>query len=547
MGSKNSTRRRPSPVACEPRCCQSATVGGQSRTLPVGTPTVVSPDTARIGRAPCDVLHAWLGGLTTPGGEGAGKPFHVLPWQSEFLARVLDPDVSTAALSVGRGAGKTTLLAGLAAAYVAGPLRRRFADCVLVASSFEQSRIAFRSVLALLGPLDRKRWRIVDCSNKAQLEDRDTGARVIAIGSDPRRAHGLNPALALLDEGAQWPDSTGPAMVAALETALGKTPGAKLVAIGTRPADGAHWFARLLAGGADFAVTYAADPDCEIDDPAAWRAANPSLPYFPALEVETERAAERAKGDPSMLAAFRALRLNQGTSDTDVAELLSAETWAGCEGDALRRGPVHVGLDLGGSTSMTAAACYWPASGRLECFAAFPAEPDLARRGLQDGVGRLYLDAAAEGCLRTFPGRVTPVAPFLEALTARLAGEHVASVSCDRFRAAELADAMREAGVRWRVRHRGQGWKDGAEDVRGFQRAAVDGRILAVPNRILRWSIAEARTVYDPAGNPKIDRRRARSRIDAAQAAVLAVSAGVAEASRPAPRYVPGVAGGAGR
>ena len=75
-------------------------------------------------------------------------------------------------------------------------------------------------------------------------------------------------------------------------------------------------------------------------------------------------------------------------------------------------------------------------------------------------------------------------------------------------------------------RYRGQGWRDGAEDVRAFQRAAVSGRIAAVPSRLLRWSIAEARTIYDPAGNPKLDRRRARSRIDAAQAAVLAVSAG---------------------
>ena len=49
-----------------------------------------------------------------------------------------------------------------------------------------------------------------------------TGARVRCIGSDPRRAHGLAPVLVLADEPAQWPDTTGERMVAALRTAAGK-------------------------------------------------------------------------------------------------------------------------------------------------------------------------------------------------------------------------------------------------------------------------------------------------------------------------------------
>ena len=44
----------------------------------------------------------------------------------------------------------------------------------------------------------------------------------------------------------------------ALKTGLGKIPGSRLIALGTRPADASHWFEAMLFGGADFAKVYAA-------------------------------------------------------------------------------------------------------------------------------------------------------------------------------------------------------------------------------------------------------------------------------------------------
>ena len=61
--------------------------------------------------------------------------------------------------------------------------------------------------------------------------------------------------LVLADEPAQWPVSTGERMVAALKTAAGKQPHSRFVALGTRPDDPEHWFAKMLAGGADYAQT----------------------------------------------------------------------------------------------------------------------------------------------------------------------------------------------------------------------------------------------------------------------------------------------------
>ena len=71
----------------------------------------------------------------------------------------------------------------------------------------------------------------------------------------------MAPVLVLADEPAQWPPSTGERMVAALRTSAGKQPHFRFVALGTRPASDDHWFAKMLAGGADFAQAHAADPD----------------------------------------------------------------------------------------------------------------------------------------------------------------------------------------------------------------------------------------------------------------------------------------------
>ena len=75
------------------------------------------------------------------------------------------------------------------------------------------------------------------------------------------------------------------------------------------------------------------------------------------------------------------------------------------------------------------------------------------------------------------------------------------------------------------------GFKDGAEDVRGFRRAVLEGKVIAAPSLLLTYAMGEARVVMDPSGNAKLAKqsaggRRLRARDDAAAAAILAVAAG---------------------
>ena len=225
---------------------------------------------------------------------------------------------------------------------------------------------------------------------------RRQGARVRCIGSDPKRAHGLAPLLVLADEPAQWEATKRDAMHAALLTAMGKLDDSRMIALGTRPADEGHWFSKMLDGGADYVQCHAAPENAPPFQRRTWIRANPSLPAMPSLEKRIRKEATNAKRDASLLAAFRALRLNQGTDDTVQATLLDAGTWKRITGDAPRAGRPVWALDLGQCEAMAAIAVYFPLSGRLEAMASFPVGPPaLGERGLQDGVGGLYVPHGA--------------------------------------------------------------------------------------------------------------------------------------------------------
>ena len=493
------------------------------------------------------VLTVYLSGLTVSQGRLAGQAFRVLPWQARFVQGAFAPGVQSAALSVARGNGKTALLSGIAAATLDGPLAVPRGETVIVASSFEQARIAFEHVVAFMGDklADKRRWKVWDTAQQARIEDRKTGSRVRCIGSDPRRAHGLAPVLVLADEPAQWPDTTGERMVAALRTAAGKQPHSRFVALGTRPADAEHWFSKLLVGGCDYAQCHAARASDPPFQRRTWAKANPSLAHMPDLEAAIRAEAKQARADPALLAAFQALRLNLGTEDTAVSTLLDAGLWRAIEGVAELDGAAVWGVDLGTSAAQSAVACYHPQTGALACLAAFPAEPTLAERGLRDGVGGLYAECARRGELITLGRHTVDVAALLQAALDRFG--RPARIVADRWREADLREALDAAGVPLAaLEFRGMGFRDGAEDVRGFRKACADRRVVPAPSLLLRSAMSEARTVGDPAGNAKLSKgsqggRRVRARDDAAAAAILAVAAGVrAPTAPPAPVAVPG-------
>ena len=163
---------------------------------------------------PAQAVASYVESLRIGQGRHAGERFRLLGWQRKFLRGAFGQDAD-AALSMGRGGGG--------------------------------------------------RFRVQDSANRASIQDKETGALVRVLGSDPRRLHGAAPRILLLDELAQWPPGQVAPMLAALTTSRGKIPGSKALWIGTRPSTSDHPFQRALDGtGVGFSLSYAARPS----DPA---------------------------------------------------------------------------------------------------------------------------------------------------------------------------------------------------------------------------------------------------------------------------------------
>lgn len=483
--------------------------------------------------------------FTVSQGEGVGEPMCVLPWEQEFIRHAFQPGIRIAALSMARGGGKSTFIGGIAAAGLTGPLAQARADVVIISGILSQARIVFGHSKSFLGIKESTAtYRAVDNSTIAEITRVATGSRLRAIASNPDFAHGLAPLLIICDEPAKWQAQTSQRMWTALRTSLGKIPGARIVAIGTKPEDPLHWFSKLLdAPPADaYVKVYAAAAgrvvdgtaeEISISDESQWLAANPSLPFMPSLRAAYRAECVEAMGDPDAEAEFRALRLNLGTPESDSRDVLvGVDVWKRCiQATVDCQGPYVLGLDLGGSQALSAGVGYWPRTGQLRVTAAMGDTPDPVARGKRDGVGPLYGNAVRARDLLLTPGRVADVAMLMESCF--LYWGKPVSIVCDSYRQAELLDILERRG--WgdiEVVLRSPSYRDSSEDIKLFRDEVERFRLRVPKSDLLNHHIGRAVVQSDSTGHVKLAKqaaggRSARTRDDLAAAGILAVAQGV--------------------
>ena len=491
--------------------------------------------------------------LTVPQGPRSmiGKPLALRPWERRFIRGILGAE--RAFLTVARSNGKSLLSAVIIVAALVGPLKIKNGEIACVASSLGQARKVFRYVRWFLKPwFDSQgtgrlgRWRVIDNSHQLEIEDREDWVSFKALGSDPKRAHSMAPVVLVLDELAQWPVNNGPAMFSALASSGGKQEVMFLMALGTRPTDPAHIFSRMLKGGEE---TYVQVHACTKEDDdfsmTSLHKANPMAKFHPHLLQELLKQRKRARTDPQALAIWRSLHLNKGTSDVADTELLvDPDQWRACERRTLppREGPLKVGIDIGGSSSMTCGAAYWPETGRFEARGAFPARPGLLQRGRKDFVGDRYVLLEERGEVRVYPGLVTPVSVFLKdflrsvGLVQEGQGDPQRpedwQILADSYKDTDVLQALLALGFSPEeleqslvFRRMGAG-KEGSADIRAFQAEVLEAFVFTLPSLLMESAILDSTLKRDSNQNMYLDKSRAKARIDAAQAAVLAVGAG---------------------
>lgn len=492
---------------------------------------------------PATTATSFLQSLLIPEGPSAGQPVKLAPFQRQFIRGALDAAVNVAVLSIGRGNAKTALSAGVALGALLGEWDRQpRREIVVAARTRDQARIAwdFAAGFARSLPEDIQKQLTFRRSPRLEIEfEGDGGGHFLrAIAADGKSALGGAPTLCLMDERGHWPLDRGDDLEHALLSGMGKR-GGKALIISTSAADDSHPFSVWCDNPQPgvYIQEHRPAPGLPVDDLESLIVANPGAKHGIGSNIEWLQAQARrsiARGG-STLTSFRLYNRNERVSGETRDMLITVDEWMACEFTDLppREGDCIVGIDLGGSASMTAAAFYWPMTGRLECLGTFPSNPSLAARGASDGVSGRYIEMQERGELSTLGDKTVPVAPWLGEVMAQLEGERVAAITADRYKQAELGEALDRAGIRVPIVWRGQGFRDGGEDCERFRRAAYDGKVKSRPSLLLRSAFADAVCLRDPANNLKLAKARSTGRIDPVAATVLAVAEGARRMGRP--------------
>ena len=465
--------------------------------------------------------------LKVPAGHGlAGKPFHLEGWQRRFIKNATK---RYNLLACARKNGKTGMISALLLGYLCGPLNEPGWKAVavsLTSNHVAELKNQMQGIAWASGLIDSVRFYKTPIPGLVKgLND----SEVAFLSSDKASGHSIGADVILVDELGLMTERDRD-----LWNALGSCISAKngrIIAISVR--GNCPMLNELYERRHDKSVyfeEFTFDSNVyRYDDEKGWKAANPGLNSIKSLSYMRDRA-RLCLSNNADISHFLSYDLNLPT-EPGREMILTVQQWLELCGEGLpdREGPCFLGVDQGGSSSMTAAVAYWPLSGRLEAWGAFPDSPSLKTRGESDGVGATYERMKDQGFLTLHPGRITNAEQFVRDCAERLAGYRVECFAADRYRKEEAATALRKAKVDWPVQWRGQGHgfhADGSFDVRAFQTEALTGGIKTIRNLTIEHAVAESSIKRDPAGNPKLDRSRSKSRIDALQAAVLAVGMG---------------------
>lgn len=486
--------------------------------------------------------------LRVPTGRLAGDPIRLAAYQSRFIDGAFSDGINVACLSIGRGGGKSTLSAILALGELIGAWSDVAEREILIAAKTQkQAQICWSYVVSLSRTLPEDVQQQITIRRQPRFEiqfDDHNGPHLLtAISADGKSALGTSPTLAILDERGHWMLNQGDELEMAILTGLSKRDGKALI-ISTSASHDAHPFSVWLDRDAPgvYRQEHRPAPGLPADDVASLIVANPGCKagIGPTLARLKEDAALAIARGGSALSRFKLFSRNERVAEDNRSVLLTQEEWLRCETDDLpdRAGPVVVGIDLGGSASMSAAAFFWPETGRLEAVGAFPGHPNLEARGEADAAGDLYVTMHQRRELDILGDRTVPIGPWLASVLRRVEGETIAAIVCDRFKQSELIEGLAAAGSRAPVIWRGMGFKDGSEDTERLRRYVFDGKVHVAQSFLLRSAFGEAVVMVDPAGNAKPVKGRSMGRIDAACAVMLAVAEGSRIAGRPAQKAV---------
>jgi phage terminase large subunit-like protein len=479
-----------------------------------------------------------------PEGALVGKPIKLAAFQKDFIRAIYDNKQGTrrAILSIARKNGKSALIGGLLLAHICGPEARTNSQVVSGAMSRDQASLVFHLAVKMINqePILQQATRVVPSTK--MIIGLVKNVEYKALAADGTTAHGLSPALAIIDEVGQIKGPTTP-FIDAITSSQGAHENPLLITISTQASSDADclslWIDDALRSGDPHTIchVYEAEKDCDLMDQAQWKKANPALDLFRSRK-DLEEQLKQAARIPTLEATSRNLLLNQRIALESI--WLAPRVWKENAGDpdfAVFRNTslVSLGLDLSMRNDLTAAVISARGSdGVVHLYPfVFAPETGMKERELRDKAP--YTEWVRQGAMIAVPGATLDydwVFGFLKQELDRMQIS-VSSIQFDRWRILEAKAAADRVGFapysEWV--EVGQGYQSMSPRIEAFETFLLKTQIRHGGHPLLNMSAANAIVVRDPAGNRKIDKSKTTQRIDPLVAAVMSVGAFIAPAA----------------
>jgi phage terminase large subunit-like protein len=469
-------------------------------------------------------------------GRWAGKPLTLLDWQRSFVLRLFGwraPNglrrFRTAYLEVAKKNGKSTMIAALVL-YLDLADDEGAPEVYLNAVDREQASIVFEESARMVerSPYFSKRLQVIP--SKKRIVDPIGHGKIQANSADAPSKDGVNASASIFDELHRFKtrelwdvfDYAG----AAREQPL------KIVITTAGEEEEGPWFEQreysekvnqgVIPDTTHLGMIYRALPEDDINDPATWRKANPSLGVT-INEDDFAKDLAKAQNNPADMGNFLRLRLNIVARAE--GKFIEMSDWNACAGwdDPDNDVPCYLGLDLSDRNDLTALVALMGDFERgfdVGCRFWLPRE-NIAKLERQHQVP--YRTWADQDLITLTDGNTIDYKSVRQEIIDISKRRNLIRLMTDPYNAKKLAEELlNDEGIP--VEYVRQGYLSLSDPTKMLHELILARKIRHNGNPILRWHASNAVVRRDSAGNIKLDKEKSRRKIDGLAALVNAIA-----------------------
>ena len=365
--------------------------------------------------------------------------------------------------------------------------------------------------------------------HKGSLVVEDTASAYKPLSKDTKNKDGLSPHCAIGDESHAWKTFE---IVEVIQTGMGARQQPLLFQISTAGTDTTYPYFRhleylrqvmlgIVEDDTQFALLYEPDEGDDWNSEETWRKVNPNYGVSLSIDFMKESYLKAKQKGGSTLAAFQTKNLNMWVDapevwvpDDDVAANNKEFDESQLVGE-----DCYVGVDLASKGDLTATALFFPKFNVVKYLFTVPESKITDSQGRGDVVDyRLW---AEQGWITVAPGKVLDEAWWLQQLFNALEPYKVRCIAFDpwgmwqlKTKFGKYEDVLLE--YQQNIRYMSVPTKD-------FEGRVLRHEMNFLFNPVIRWMFRNVVIYTDPNANVKIDKSRARAKVDGIVASVDAV------------------------